>query len=110
MNTAAGGKDLEKYTDRLKCELEDGEDELMMFYGVGNHGGGPTKENIRSIHELNGREDMPVMEMETTENFFRQVKNNGKEYPEFIGGSAASCQRLLQRAFPREEGKPQGGG
>ena len=40
------GKDLEKYTDRLKCELEDGEDELMMFYGVGNHGGGPTKENM----------------------------------------------------------------
>lgn len=94
------GKDLEKYTDRLKCELEDGEDELMMFYGVGNHGGGPTKENIRSIHELNGREDMPVMEMETTENFFRQVKNNGKEYPEFIGDlqhHASGCYSVLSR-------------
>lgn len=94
------GKDLEKYTDRLKCELEDGEDALMMFYGVGNHGGGPTKENIKSIHELNAREDMPVMEMDTMEHFFEEVKNNGRVYPEFIGDlqhHASGCYSVMSR-------------
>lgn len=92
------GKDLEKYTERLKCELEDGEDELMMFYGVGNHGGGPTKENIKSIRELNQREDMPVMEMGTVGAFFKRTKENGKEYPEYIGDlqhHASGCYSVL---------------
>lgn len=94
------GKNLEKYTERLKCELEDGEDELMMFYGVGNHGGGPTKENIRSIYELNEREDMPVMEMGTTGTFFHEIKENGREYPEYIGDlqhHASGCYSVLSR-------------
>lgn len=94
------GKDLEKYTDRLKCELEDGEDELMMFYGVGNHGGGPTKENIKSIYELNAREDMPVMEMETTTCFFEHIKENGKVYPVHIGDlqhHASGCYSVFSR-------------
>ncbi|MDO4292515.1 MAG: glycoside hydrolase family 38 C-terminal domain-containing protein [Eubacteriales bacterium] len=94
------GKDLEKYTDRLKCELLDGENELMMFYGVGNHGGGPTRENIRSIHALNAREDMPVMEMDTTASFFEKVRHNGREYPVHIGDlqhHASGCYSVLSR-------------
>ena len=94
------GKDLEKYTDRLKCELEDGEDALMLFYGVGNHGGGPTKENIKSIHELDAREDMPVMKMDTVEHFFDDVRKNGKEYPEFTGDlqhHASGCYSVMSR-------------
>jgi alpha-mannosidase len=81
----SGGKDLEYHANRLNYELRDGEDELMMFYGVGNHGGGPTKENIKSIHELNAREDMPVCEMSSTVNFFDSIRKNGKEYPVVFG-------------------------
>lgn len=94
------GKDLEKYANRLKCELEDGEDELMMFYGVGNHGGGPTKENIASIYELNEREDMPAMEMSTTDEFFRNIQNNGRQYPEYVGDlqhHASGCYSVHSR-------------
>ena len=29
-------------------------DEMMAFYGVGNHGGGPTRENLDSIRRLDG--------------------------------------------------------
>ena len=39
----------------LRRELTDAVDQLMCFYGVGNHGGGPTKENIDSIRRMNGR-------------------------------------------------------
>lgn len=94
------GKDLEKYTNRLKCEWGEGENELMMFYGVGNHGGGPTKENIQSIYELNDREDMPVMEMSSTSKFFHQIKKNGSLYPEFIGDlqhHASGCYSVHSR-------------
>lgn len=94
------GKDLEKYTSRLKCELEDGEDELMMFYGVGNHGGGPTKENIASIHALDERPDMPAMKMGTMESFFETVRKNGKEYPVYIGDlqhHASGCYSVMSK-------------
>lgn len=94
------GKDLEKYTDRLKCEMEDGEKELMMFYGVGNHGGGPTKENIKSIYELNAREDMPVLEMGTTEGFFHSIKSSGRVLPEYVGDlqhHSSGCYSVLSK-------------
>ena len=81
----SSGKDLEYHANRLNYELRDGEDEMMMFYGVGNHGGGPTKENIKSIRELNEREDMPVCEMSSTETFFRSIKKSGKEFPVVYG-------------------------
>ena len=53
----------------------------MMLYGVENHGGGPTKENIRSIHELDQRDDMPQMKMERTDTYFKDMKESGKEFP-----------------------------
>ncbi|WP_394916409.1 alpha-mannosidase [uncultured Robinsoniella sp.] len=94
------GKDLEKYTERLKCELEDGEDDLMMFYGVGNHGGGPTRENLKSIYSLGLREDMPVMEMGTTTEFFETIRSNGKEYHQVTGDlqhHASGCYSVMSR-------------
>lgn len=30
----------------------DGQTQVLGFYGVGNHGGGPTRENIAAIHEM----------------------------------------------------------
>lgn len=96
----SGGKDLEYHANRLNYELRDGEDELMMFYGVGNHGGGPTKENIKSIHELNAREDMPVCEMSSTVNFFDSIRENGREYPVVFGDlqhHASGCYSVTSR-------------
>src|SRR6185369_2630009 len=40
------GKDLEQYIRRAAGELKAPLNTLMSFYGVGNHGGGPTIENI----------------------------------------------------------------
>lgn len=77
----SSGKSLETHANRLCCELEEGEDEMMMFYGVGNHGGGPTKENIKSIYELDKREDMPHLEMSSTAKFFQAMRDSGVEFP-----------------------------
>lgn len=37
--------------DRLKCYLEKTQDQ-MIFFGIGNHGGGPSKEHLRQAEAL----------------------------------------------------------
>ncbi|MBE3102259.1 MAG: alpha-mannosidase, partial [Firmicutes bacterium] len=76
-----GGKDLETNLNRLKTEIKEDENELMFFYGVGNHGGGPTKANIKSIEELNAVVDNPKLVFSTTEEFFDSIRKDNKEYP-----------------------------
>lgn len=43
---------LEEHMKACKQEFDAGVNQLMCFYGVGNHGGGPTKENIEIIKRL----------------------------------------------------------
>ncbi|GAA1597452.1 hypothetical protein GCM10009804_62370 [Kribbella hippodromi] len=47
---------------------------LMVFYGVGNHGGGPTIENIESIKQLAGRDLYPEMFPSTMRRFFDEAR------------------------------------
>lgn len=42
---------LPEHLARCRALEQDGIDEFMCFYGVGNHGGGPTRENLRLIAE-----------------------------------------------------------
>lgn len=58
--------------DTLACL--DGYPSLPCFFGVGNHGGGPTVMNIRAVREL--REEFPEAELRfsTLERFFDQVE------------------------------------
>lgn len=46
------GKAVDHHVQRCADEMRDPIDEFMCFYGVGNHGGGPTKENLDSILRL----------------------------------------------------------
>ncbi|MBM7551532.1 alpha-mannosidase [Thalassobacillus pellis] len=73
------GKDLEKHVHRCAKEIKEPVDELMSFYGVGNHGGGPTIENIESIKRLNEQEDTPTLLFSSPNQFFESVKE--KETP-----------------------------
>lgn len=43
------GKELQHHIQRCGQAITDDLTEIMCFYGVGNHGGGPTRENIASI-------------------------------------------------------------
>jgi alpha-mannosidase len=47
--------------------------ELMCFYGVGDHGGGPTKANIESLRALDADAAMPYLRPSTVEGFFRAI-------------------------------------
>ena len=67
------GKDLEKHVGKVVGDLKEPFDELMCFYGVGNHGGGPTKENIASIRRMNENPDFPTLELSTPNRYFSDM-------------------------------------
>lgn len=53
--------------------LATAQNRMMFFYGVGNHGGGPTEQNLRDIYAI--REKRPELEIEfsTPDRFFAEV-------------------------------------
>jgi len=48
---------------------------FMAFYGVGDHGGGATKENIRSIGEVSKEKGAPVIFYSTPEKYFDEIRS-----------------------------------
>jgi alpha-mannosidase len=71
--------EIDKHVKRCTDELRKPFNELMCFYGVGNHGGGPTKANIENIMKLDKDENAPRMLFSTPEKFFQDIKR--KELP-----------------------------
>lgn len=56
-----GSSELRDHISDVAAELNGSQDALMCFYGVGNHGGGPTRENIESILALQADPDLPEL-------------------------------------------------
>jgi alpha-mannosidase len=73
------GRELDKHIGRVAAEVKDPVGELMCFYGVGNHGGGPTRENLESISRLNLDPNLPELVLSSPDEFFAavSVKANG---------------------------------
>ena len=65
--------DLGDHVEKSLATLPDGLDELAVFYGVGNHGGGPTRANLDSIARLNEDGDGPHLELSSLRQFFDAV-------------------------------------
>ena len=49
-------------------------EDLMCFYGWGDHGGGLTRENITSIRSLSKRGDMPSIVFSSPNHFFKNIR------------------------------------
>lgn len=75
------GKEVESQVKRVAEKLNEKITALMCFYGVGDHGGGPTKENIENIIELNKREDLPKLIFSSPDKFFEDISNKDVEFP-----------------------------
>lgn len=56
-NASDWGEGLKAKIDGLRVQAEKESIPLMGFYGVGNHGGGPTKENLRTLDTLIDEDD-----------------------------------------------------
>jgi alpha-mannosidase len=73
--------DLESHIAQCATELEPPLNETLCFYGVGDHGGGPTRANLDSIHRLNEDPRYPRLVFDQPEHWFDRVKAAGIDFP-----------------------------
>ena len=78
-------KEIQDHILRCTGEIKDPSNGIMCFYGVGNHGGGPTKLNIDSIHELNKKKEFPTLVMSSPDDYFHDVRNSQRKIPTVYG-------------------------
>jgi alpha-mannosidase len=74
-------EDLGYHLDKSIAQLPDRWTEMMCFYGVGNHGGGPTRENLDSIRRLDGVGTMPRLVHSTPARFFDSIRAGDGDIP-----------------------------
>jgi len=75
------GKSLEKHIRRCADETREPLNQLMCFYGVGNHGGGPTRENLETIRQLNQDAELPSLVFSTPGKFFEEAQSSLISFP-----------------------------
>jgi len=73
--------EIDEHVRRCAAELEPPHTHMMCFYGVGNHGGGPTRENLASIHRLRTATDLPQLPMSDPARFFAAVQRSAPPLP-----------------------------
>lgn len=71
--------ELDGQVEKALAQLPADEPELMVFYGVGNHGGGPTRANLDSIERLDESGTLPRLRCSSARAFFDRV--DGDELP-----------------------------
>ena len=72
---------LEEHLQKCREEFDAGVDELMCFYGVGNHGGGPTIENLRTIQRLQKEwTDVEIL-FSDPDAYFADLKEKYSDFP-----------------------------
>ncbi len=70
--------------NHVKASLADASDlagSTMSFYGVGNHGGGPTMAQVRYVRNHRNFSDGVTLEFSTTERYFDGIKDRVKDLP-----------------------------
>lgn len=81
----------------------------MCFYGVGDHGGGPTRRMVQWIHEHQDFAPGVRLEFSDPHRFFEAVRKQSLECPEYcgeLGPHAIGCYSVcgdLKRAMRRAE-------
>ena len=77
----SGPAELDERVGRSAAEIGGQLPALMCFYGVGNHGGGPTRANLESIRNLNEDESLPRLVQSTPARFFEEARASGATFP-----------------------------
>jgi alpha-mannosidase len=71
------GGSIDGQTEKALQTLDPAVGDAMVFYGVGNHGGGPTKANIESIHRYDRMGSFGRMKMSSPREYFDEVLARG---------------------------------
>ena len=73
--------DIESHIRRCAAEFPDGTGAAMCFYGVGNHGGGPTVAHLATIRRLAADADGFDVAFSGAEEFFSAVESRSDPLP-----------------------------
>ncbi|MDD2706776.1 MAG: glycoside hydrolase family 38 C-terminal domain-containing protein [Verrucomicrobiae bacterium] len=65
----------------LRFEKETGLRDCLFVYGVGDHGGGPTRENLNAAIEMDALPVFPRIKFSTTDAFFSIAEKNAGRLP-----------------------------
>ncbi len=100
--------DFPQHIQRAIDERPAGTTAAVRFYGVGNHGGGPTVGNIEAIRALQADADGPKLTFGTLGDFLQHVQKERSDFPVVKGDlqhHAVGCytahseiKRLVRRA------------
>ncbi len=81
-------------------ELKSSPGEIMCFYGVGDHGGGPTRENIESIKALTQQfpDNSPRTLFSSPDGYFEEISDKSPSLPvvrDELQHHASGCYSVL---------------
>src|SRR5204863_1642266 len=79
------------HVDKALAQLPKDRPELMVFFGVGNHGGGPTRANLESIRRLDSMDGLPHLECSSTRAFFDRIVELDGDIPVHTGELQHHC-------------------
>lgn len=79
-NADAGNieRQFDVYSERFSRD-QPGVNDWMIFFGAGNHGGGPTREAMKEIFELQGK--YPGLAYLSLEDYVKRIKSGGHGFP-----------------------------
>ena len=93
----------------IKHKKVSGISDQLVLYGVGNHGGGPTQENIDNIHQIQKIDAYPRAEMSSVKNVIDIVRSKYNDLPvwddelylEYHRGTYTSQAKTKKMSAPR---------
>ena len=75
------GTDLSVMYERLADRAEEQGIPLMLFYGVGNHGGGPTVAELHRCEAMIAKSTRTAIRYSSPDGYFKDLRALGGEYP-----------------------------
>ena len=78
---ANGKESLDRRIEEMNKRAEETGHGMMLFYGVGNHGGGPTRGDIEYLKENLEREGYNDLEFSSPDEYFEDILNEFLDLP-----------------------------
>lgn len=77
----SGKRSIDNTIDLMSRKADEGDHSMMLFYGVGNHGGGPTKGDIEHLEGRMEAGDCMPLEFSSPDDFFESICANQVKLP-----------------------------
>ena len=95
---------VEGQTDKSLSQVDRRLGDLMVFYGVGNHGGGPTIANIESIHRYDRMGTFGRLQMSSPRTYFDEIRARGAAFEQGLPVHADDLQHHSPGCYSSHSG------